>query len=126
VRPRRDMDLVLFVSALFFIPAGVVAAIAAAVMSWLGIKGGIRLLCISLAVAAAISPVMAAAGHGAMPLPLVVLLGEHIFSTGAAGARFGDVLKDGASFYLVGVLVLAPLIALLLHLFFRRWAYDGR
>jgi hypothetical protein len=118
------MDLVLFVSMLFVVPAAVVAALAAIVSSWFGITGGTRLLCISLAAAAAISPVLVGAGHGGMPLPLILLLGERIFSPGPALPGFSDVVTDGAQFYLLGVLVLTPLIALLLHSFFRRWAYG--
>ena len=45
-----------------------------------------------------------------------------IFSSGTGEALFAH--SDGVSIYLAGVVVLTLLVALALHLFFRRWAHD--
>lgn len=114
-----DMMLLTFVGLYFLVPAFIVAALAATVISRCGITGRARLVGISLAVAAALSPVLSGAGHGALPLPFIVALLDQMFSSGPARSGFGGVV-----FYLLGALVLTPLTALVLHLFFPRWAYD--
>ena len=116
------MDLLLFACAFVLIPAVLVAALAAAVTSWFGITGVSRLICISLAVAMAVSPVFVAAGHGSLPLPFIVALLDLLSSSDPARPVFGHA-PDGVAIYLVGVLTLTPLIALALHWFFRAWAH---
>ena len=107
----------------FLVAAIIVAALAATVTSRLGIKGRPRLLSISLAVATAVSPVLSGAGHGGIPLPFIVALGEAVFSLRAPTPTAG-LLSGVGTVYVMGVALLAPFIALVLHLVFRRWAYD--
>ena len=75
-------------------------------------------------VAAVISPVLSGAGHGAIPLPFIVALGDAIFSPGLA-APAARILSDVGTVYVIGVLVLTPLVALLLRLSCPRWACGG-
>ncbi len=118
-----ELSLLRIASLYFLVPALIVAALAAAVTSRFGVKGRLRLLSISLAVAMAVSPVLSGAGHGAIPMSLVVWLldGAHSADAGTPGRSVGFAVT-----YVIGVSVLTPIVALVLHLFFRRWAYDRR